>query len=93
MLFAKTKITGHKSSYFITLTLRLLFVSYFTLSLLKQYNSKSNMEQTSNFILNITILQSPVFLVNSCFPFISILYKLFLYQRKKYNLPSSFECS
>ena len=50
------------------------------------------MEQTSNFIPHITILQSPVFLINSCSPF-NKYYKLFLYRRKKYNLPSSFKSS
>ncbi len=41
------------------------------------------MEQTSNFILNITILQSPVFLINSCFPFYNMLYKAILIPKKK----------
>lgn len=40
------------------------------------------MEQTSNFILNITILQSPVFLINSCFPFYNML-KSYSYTEEK----------
>ena len=40
------------------------------------------MEQTSNFILHITILQSPVFLLNSCSPYY-ILLKNYPYTEEK----------